>query len=331
MRHRSFVVTSTVILFMVAGIVAGLALYSTVVKASIPGLPDAISYLPPDSQAVFGMNVEKFVQSPLYARLEQKHGEQIGADLADFIAKTGVDPRRDIRYVVAAGRPTGDHNGSGVVIVEAHSTFNTAAITSFINTKAKPIEFKYADAVVLLIPEQDGSAVDKGIAFLSPSEIAMGEVNALKNVLDIRQSRGKSVKDSEVLGPMLRTLNPDEMFWFAGDPSSVISKAPANTPLGGNLSAITQVFGTLNLTDVVDGTITVTAKNEESATKLADVARGLIALGQLATDQNPDLAGLMQGISVKQNVDKIVLKVNFPIDVLEKLENAKPAALKKIA
>ncbi len=330
MKHRSFVVASTVILFLVAGVVAGLALYSTVVvKASIPGLPEAVAYLPPDAQAVFGMNVQKFVASPIYARFEQRHGDEFGKDLAEFIARTGVDPRRDIRYIVAAGKPGDNHHGNGVIIAEG--SFNPELIKSFIRTKAAPIEVPYNDATVLMIPESDGSKVEKGIAFLSHNEIALGELGALKSVLDIRKGGKQSVLDNPTLGPLIKTLNPDEMFWFAGDASNILSKAPTNTPLGGNISAILHVFGTLNLTDAVDGTITVTAKDETSAAKLADVARGLVALGELANDQNPELGELLKGVSVQQTKDQIRLKVNFPIDLLEKLDKGKGTVGKKIA
>src|SRR5512136_297791 len=153
MKHRSFVVASTVILFLVAGVVAGLALYSTVaVKASIPGLPEAVAYLPSDAQAVFGMNVKKFVESPVYARFEQKHGEQIGNDLSEFIEKTGVDPRRDIHYIVAAGKHGNHDDPSGIIIAEGN--FNAAAITTFLSTKAAPIKLDYEGATVLMVPEE---------------------------------------------------------------------------------------------------------------------------------------------------------------------------------
>ena len=330
MKHRSFVVASTVILFLVAGVVAGLALYSTVaVKASIPGLPEAVAYLPSDAQAVFGMNVKRFVESPIYARFEQKHGEEIGKDLSEFIAKTGVDPRRDVHYIVAAGKHGNREDPSGVIIAEGN--FDAAAITAFLSSKASPIKLDYEGATVLMVPEENGSKIEKGIAFLSEKEIALGELGALKSVLDIRGGKGDKVGvlENPTLGPMIKNLNPDEMFWFAGDAANILSKAPANTPLGSNISAITHVFGTLNLTDAVDGTITVTAKDEASAVKLADVAKGLVALGQLASDQNAELADLVKGIGVKQVKDQIQLKVNFPIELLEKLDHGRPAAATK--
>jgi hypothetical protein len=331
MKHRNFVVASTVVLFLVAGLVAGLALYSTVVvKASIPGLPEAVAYLPSDAQAVFGMNVQKFVESPIYARFEQRHGEQIGKDLSEFVASTGVDPRRDIHYIVAAGKHGDQNDHSGVIIAEGN--FNTTAITTFLSTKAAPIKLDYEGATVLMVPERNGSKIEKGIAFLSEKEIALGELGALKTVLDIRRGKGDKagVLDNPTLGPLIKNLNSDEMFWFAGDAANMLSKAPANTPLGANINAITHVFGTLNLTDAVDGTIMVTAKDEVSAGKLADVAKGLVALGQLASDQNAEIADLMKGITVQQIKDQIQLKVNFPIELLEKLDHARPAAAKKV-
>src|SRR5881628_482214 len=105
MNRQKFVVTSTVVMLVLTGAVAGLGLYSIYgVKASIPGLPEAVSWLPADSQAVFGMNVQKFVASPIYAKFEEKHGKEIGENLGKFIDSTGVDPRRDLSYVIASGR-----------------------------------------------------------------------------------------------------------------------------------------------------------------------------------------------------------------------------------
>ncbi len=331
MKHRTFVVTSTVVMFLMTGIVAGLALYSTIsAKASMPGLPDSIAYLPPDSQAVFGMNVKKFVASPVYARFEAKHGQEFGSDLAEFIAKTGVDPRKDIHYIVAAARSIEGHKGSGVIVADGN--FNTDSIASFINAQPGSIKLDYNGVTVWMIPEKDGSAINKGAALISNNQIALGEIGTLKTVLDIRKNKSQSVLANPTLGPLLEGLNPDEMFWFAGDPTNVLAKAPANTPLGGNITAILNVFGTLDLTNEVAGKITVTAKDEVAAGKLADVAKGFLAMASLASDQNPDLAELLKGILIQQDKTKIMLKLNFPFELLDKLDQLHQApAAKKVA
>jgi hypothetical protein len=315
-------------MFLIAGTVAGLALYtSLVVKASIPGLPEAVAYLPADCQAVFGMNVQKFVASPLYARIEQKHGDKIGTDLADFISKTGVDPRRDVSYIIAGGKSLQRGQGKGVVI--AVGQFSSDAITNYINTKGVPIRVDYKGAKVLMIPEEDGNRVEKGIAFLKESEIALGDLESLKAVLDVRENPALGLESNTVLWPLMQSLNPQEMFWFAGDAGSILSKAPTTTPFGSSIAGVQNVVGTLNLTDAVTGKITATARDEESARKLAAVANGFLALGQLASEQNAELAELMKGISVSQLNNQIQLVVNFSIDLLERLEHARPA-LKKV-
>jgi hypothetical protein len=325
MNHRRFVVASTVVLFFVAGIAIGLGLYSGMrASASVPDLPKAVHYLPADYQAVFGMNVQKFVASPVFAKFEAEKGEEFGKDLAEFTSRTGVDPRKDVDYIIAGGKSLAEGQHTGVVI--AVGRFNTAAITTFINSQAKPIKLDYKNATVQMIPEADGSKVDKGIAFLNESEIAMGDLESLKAVLDVRESPQSGIESNKTLAPLLESLNPDDMFWFAGDPTSVLSKVPQNTPMGGGLSSIKHVFGTLNLTDAVSGKITVTAADKESAAKLADIAKGLVAFGQLASGQHPEAAELLKGIVISQNPEKdqILLAVNFPLEVLDRLKHSEP-------
>ncbi len=333
MKHRGFVVTSTIILFLVAGVIGGLAIYSTVaVKAQVANLPEAVAYIPQDVQAVFGMNVQKFIGSAIYQNWEQQHQQEFATDLAEFTSKTGLDPRKDIDYIVAAGQAGAEKNGKGIIIAGARGTFNSAAITAFISTKVTPIPFTESDVTVLMIPEKDGSKLEKGIAFLGEKELALGDLESLKKMLDTKKNKGPNVMSNATLGPLLSNVGSGDMFWFAGDPANVIAKAPANTPLGGNLAAIKNVFGTLNLDTAVQGQITITASTEAAAKQLADVAQGLRALGQLAGDQNPELMQLLQGITIGQSQFQVQLKINFPFEVLDKLKNAKPAAaLKKIA
>ena len=107
MNRRRFVVTSTVSLLVITVAIAGLAYYSDfAAKAFQQGVPTAIRYLPSDTKAVFGMNVQKFVKSTVYADIMQKHGQEIGTNLTEFTTMTGVDPRTDVDYVIGAGRPS---------------------------------------------------------------------------------------------------------------------------------------------------------------------------------------------------------------------------------
>jgi hypothetical protein len=327
MNRRKFVVVSTVLMLAVAGLVAGLSLYTNfVAKAAIGDLPPAVKYFPADSHAILGVNVRAFVRSPFYARIEAKHGGQVGTDLAEFIEKTGVDPRTDLDYVVAGGRSLAVGKGSGVLI--AIGRLNEQTIMAFIKSKCVPIEVKVDDATVYMLPEHSGTELEKGIAFLSQSEVALGDLDSLKAILDVRAHKPgrEGIDRNPALAPMLQELDPNAMFWFAGDAANILSKSPVNSPIGEKISAIQSIFGTLNLTDVVSGQITASARDEESATKLADVVKGLVALGQLATEQNAELSvlgDLIKGVQIGQERNRIHLSLSFPAELLDKLEQAK--------
>lgn len=331
MNRRRFVVTSTVSMLVITVVVAGLAFYSNfAAKAFHQSLPAAIYYLPADTQAVFGMNVQKFVNSPVYAQIMAKNDPKIGANLAEFTAKTGVDPSRDLNYVIAAARAT-QQKDSGVVL--AVGTFKQNQIIAFINSHGTPIPVAYNGATVLMLPETsaNGARLEKGIAFLDQNNIALGDLDSLKAVLDVyKQVPG--INSNTSLPAMVANLDPKEMFWFAGD-ASVLSKVPQSTPMLPSLSAIQSVFGTLDFATVdagvtitLSGHVTVIAKDATAANQLGDFARGLVALGSLAGGQNPDMAALIAGVSIAPKDNQLSITLSIPFSLLQKLEVAKGKA-----
>lgn len=323
MNRRRFVVISTVSLLAVTAAIAGLAYYSDfAARAFSQGVPEAIHYFPADTKAVFGMNVQRFIASPVYAEMMKNHEQQIGTDLAEFIAATGVDPRRDVSYVIGAGRQT-ETKGAGVVI--AVGSFNPDLIINYINTKATqlsastPISVSYAGGTILMIPET--SKQQKGIAILSKQEIALGDLDSLKAVLDVSKG-AMGVLSNTTMRDLLNRVDPTAMFWFAGD-GSVLSRLPANTQFAPTLSAIQSVFGTLNLDATISGKVSVMAKDATSAGQLADFARGIIALGNLASAQNPVLADLARGVTLTQSDSQFDISLTLPFEILQKLQASK--------
>ncbi|MBP1595911.1 MAG: hypothetical protein H6Q05_1288 [Acidobacteria bacterium] len=320
MTRRKFVYTSTLTMLVLAVTVAGLAFFTDfTASAALQDLPAAIRYLPADCQAVFGMNVQKFVASPVYVQMNEKHGQKIGTDLEQFIAATGVDPRRDVAYIIGAARG-GDRRDSGIVM--AVGTFNQATILDFIRTKTVPVNRDYKGYTVLAMPDGAGTSTEKGIAFLNGSVIAVGDVPSLNAVIDVAAG-APGIQANIALRDLLSQLSAEDMFWFAGDAPSILSKAPANTPVTQTLSSVTSVFGTLNLTTMISGKVTVVAADDVAAAKLSDFVKGLLALGSLAGAQNADLAQLIQRVQIAQQANQFTVTLDFPMELLQKLEAAK--------
>ena len=87
MNRRKFVVISTVAMLAITMAVVGLSFYSNfAARASGQGLPNAVHYFPADSHAVFGINVQAFINSPVYAQIAQTHEQEfaVGLDVGDL-------------------------------------------------------------------------------------------------------------------------------------------------------------------------------------------------------------------------------------------------------
>jgi hypothetical protein len=327
MRHRTSGLVFMLIMLGIAGASAGVAVYTNYASdASEAGLQEALSILPSDCEFVLGINVQKIVLSPAYEKFRQRQDQRMGSQMTEFMEKTGVDPARDVFYLVAAARSISlpvsgasaeKTSGKGVVVITGR--FNGSAIADFIRSKTTPIEMKYEGQSILLIPESNKETADKGIVLLGDREIALGDLESLKAVLDVRETGKPGISSNFTMTHLINGIGPDEMVWFAGDTSRVLAKAPTTTPLGENIATIQNIVGALSITEAVTGRITATVINADSAVKLADVGRGFVALAQLAGDKNPDLKTLLSGLRVSQNDTQVSVAVDFPIDLLDKL------------
>ncbi len=319
MKSRNAVAITIMVMLGIASAGAALALYTNIsAKAATQNLP-ALNNIPADYHFVFGVNVQRLAKSSAYAELRQK--KPIGNELAVFIEKTGVDPARDVTYLIGAGPGKAKKWNAGVVI--AVGKFNHDAIVSYIRSKSAPVEVLYGGAPVFLIPNAKTGDVYGGITFLADNEIALGNLPSLKAAIDARANKSKSILSDAAMSALLNDISSEEMFWFAGDVTDVIANTSMSAPLAATASSIKNVVGTVDINDAaaatVAGTITLTALDLDRAVKLADTLRGFIALGQLAGNQNLGLKAMLDGLVVTQNSTRVSVALKFPVNTLEKL------------
>lgn len=309
MKHRKYVVAASLMIGVFA--MVGLMLCTNNSAKAAPSLSEVMSILPSDSQFALGMNVQKLVASPNYAKFKQKQTERIGNDLSQFIAATGVDPERDIYYLAASGKAK--PKASGVII--AFGNFNQDKITSFIQSQAAAAISVYGGRQVLAIPGNKGSAANKGIVFFG-DKIAAGDMETLYAMIDGRTG-------SAAIAPLIHGINPEEMFWFAGNADGIPANASLPIPAGVKIPPIQNIVGTLDISDLIAGKITATAVDMDSAKKLADAINGAIAFGQLAGKQDPILPQLLGGLKLSQSGAQVSLDFSFSADLLDRLEQVK--------
>ena len=323
--RRNFTLVS--VLLVITGITAAVLWLSVGLpaKASVPNAPDALQSIPSDFQFVAGINLQRIAASPLFLKLrqEQPQAARIGNDLARFTEQTGIDPFRDITYVVLAGRADGTAKRESLIIVSG--AFDKSRITDIIRTKASAIEMDYRGTPLMLIPEPKDSTVKNGMVFLAEREIAIGNLASIKSALDTRAGDKNDILSNATISSLLGGIDLNEMLWFAGNAADALKIAPMQAPPALNASSVQGIAGTLNISENLAGKIIATAIDANAATKMADVFRGIIALGQLSEKQNPDLSLLLSTFTVTQNASQISLSFNIPGELLKRLGRARVA------
>jgi hypothetical protein len=290
------------------------------VSASVANAPDVLQHIPSNYHFVSGINVRHLTASAFYLKLrqEQPQAAPIESEISKFTEQTGIDPARDISYLVMAGRSGGSTQPEGLVIVSGN--FDRNRIKSFLQSKAAPVEMEYGGTSILMIPDQKGNSARNGMAFLGEQEIVMGNLASIKAALDTKAEGKSNILSNAAMSSLLSSVNLDEMFWFAGDVAGAMKESPLPVPPALNASSIQSIAGTINIGEDVVGKITATAIDSNSAAKLADVFKGILALGQMSGDKSHKL--LLNTVTVTQNASQLSLSFSIPGDLIKKLGGA---------
>ena len=205
------------------------------------------STVPSDYQFVSGLDVRRLTASPFYLKLRQEQPQVagIGNDLLEFTAQTGIDPARDISYLVMAGRSGESVKSEGLVILSGD--FDKNRIVSFLESKAGVIVMEYGSASVMMVPDKKDNNVKNGIAFLGENEIAMGDLVSLKAALDTNVGGKTSILSNAKVSSLLSSIDLDGMFWFAGDAAGAMRKSPLPVPPSLNASSIQSIAGVFDV------------------------------------------------------------------------------------
>jgi hypothetical protein len=318
MKYRTTAGIVVLLVSAAAGIVAGVGLYTAYsTKASVPAAAAGVELLPLDCDFIFGINVKKFSASPAYERISRSRSFIVADRLAEFIEKTGVDPAKDISGLIGAGNP-GMNAGEGSAVI-ASGSFIRDTIEDRLRSVFDAYEMEYGEAVVLIVPEEEGGKSGRGILFLDENAIAFGDVGYLKKIVDVREQRVKGMTSNPEMMVLVEMVVPGDMFWFAGNAAGLLTMASLEIPLGQGGESIRNVLGAVDVGEDITGKIIAQAVDASSAEELTAATRGMIVFGMLAAEDNSDMRMLLEGMNVARHADQVSIDFSFPLKVYDRL------------
>ncbi|UCC38462.1 MAG: hypothetical protein JSV96_11555 [Candidatus Aminicenantes bacterium] len=287
---------------------------------------DMLSLLPKDAESIVFIDFHRAVA--IKAVDEAIKEDESYQKYREFVEKSGIDPQNDIYFIAVAlkgamGKAQATANGSGIINLK----YNKEALLSLIKEKAAEEEGELVEEEYngLTVYSWKGKKEGGGFTFLDESNIALGDGENVKAVIDIYQKKGENVFKNEKLSALLDQVNKEAIIWGAVTFSlEDMSKMATENPFLSSLDAVSATCISLDYKDRnIIAEIKVISSDETKNAQVADFLSGLKAMGGMAAAQDPNVGELLSRIEISSGADHVKITANISEELIEKLKKKK--------
>ncbi len=334
MTRSRLVVLGAAVVVGVGTVAAVGALYLDPARAAVGPLPPQALSLPAGTRYVMGLDVKRFVSSPLYTKYAAANAANRPRAFDELEEKTGLNPERDVDQVYVAGGQPGvpGRGGDGLVVVTGR--FDRAKVARAIETEKRGATSKNVQGTTVYLFNEDAAGRSAGAAaFLDDDTLVMGTQKSVEQTVTARAKGEAPLRENAALLALLEGVKPGSTFWMVGD-QTLLANMPKNIPGPGGpgssqsieLPALKSLTVTGDLDPQVSLDVTGEAADEAAARNLADVVRGFVALATLQAGQKPELKQLASAISVTTEATRVHVAARVPYEVLDSLQPKRSAS-----
>jgi hypothetical protein len=331
-RTRYFLMGS--VGFLAVTLAVGLtAYYGGVPGFAEPGVPEELTFVPSDAAVVAYADVKGLMASQFRQQMKSLEPVERQEGRDEIKSAVGIDIEQDIDYVVAcmlAAPVAGTEPPNGYIL--ARGRFDQPRIEAFIREKGG-IEQDYRGKKMFVHPPEapvEGTPVqahpEVGITFISSNVVALGSTAALKKVVDIQFAQASTVLTNTEVMKMIGTVEPGNNAWVVGRFDVLSKQAHLPTEVSGKLPQVTWFSAGGHVNGGVNGTVSLTARDEEAAKNLQAVLGGFIALANMQAASRPELQAIMKTVALSSNDNTVSLSFSLPSTVIDALKTVRGIA-----
>ncbi len=310
-------------------------------RATVEGM---LAMLPENPALVLSFDFHKFAGMDLFDKMINKKNEPAGEekkifkDYPDFVAKTGIDPKKDIFYITVAlyGNMAAGSEPEGVGVVNLK--YDPNKILGLLKQNQMTLgQETYNGITVYSVKDPEQKLVKSGkdfrFAFLNQWNVALGTPKQVKMAIDLSKGKGISGRKSKALGACLEKIDQNAMFWMAltSLPESVKNQSKTGGMFPVDLSKAESFLGFIDYRDKsLAVEFQLISRNEQGNKQLADTLNGFKAIGAMGLGKDPknaELGELLNSIVITASADSLKLKLTISEQLMNKLgEKAKSSA-----
>ncbi len=302
-----------------AGLVVGTAAYlaSSGVSAQSSSVPDTVAFMPASADMVGYVDIAAFLSSPSRDDWEEQIGQKEQTEkLEEFRAMTGMDPLTDF-YAISFAMKTPETGGerSEQWGLAMHGEFDSNRLVAKLGEHGALSE-ELHEGTALYRFSGTRSGEEHALAFPQATIALFGPPEFVRTMLDVGAGRSESVQ-SGVLQEW-SDLPTDKSFWVAGETNNHFGQM-WRTPDGAELPPLRSFALSGRLDAEVNLRVRGKAADAEAAQKLAEVVRGLVALGSLQSGNRPEMSALVDSVQIGQLDDEVEVSVSVPYETIRAL------------
>ncbi len=280
-----------------------------------------LQLLPANVRGVFVVDVHRALGTDVAAKILKD--EKAKEKYDQFIKMIGLDPMKDIYFLVVAvtGTPTGMERHTGAAII------NLKCDKDLLITKLKSVakdlqEETYDGITIYKVPERGRSGDARVGAFLDDSNIALGNEQVVRALIDVSRKKSESVLKNPEMAKVFKSVNKSAMIWGAvAIPPALVQMAIEKNPMGKALEGITALtlsfdYANRNLVTEIESLGGTKEQNEQRANML----NGLKAMGATAASEQPVWKDLLNTLEITSGADHIKIFASIPGELLDKAQ-----------
>jgi hypothetical protein len=326
-RTRYFVIVSLLVLGV--GVGTGLLAYYVGFPTSASsgaGGPDELQFVPRNATLVAYANVQEVMTSSLRNKLRdalpiRPEGQR------QLESETGINVETDIDRVVACIAPPldGASHPPATGLVLARGRFDAVKIEALMREHGAGVE-EYKGGR-LIIARAGSASAQAGpadgaprqrdalsVAFIEPGLVGLGSTQLVRNAIDLKAGGDNITANDEMMG-LVKSLESGNV-WAVGRFDALTSQARLPGDLAGHLPPITWFSASGHVDGGLSGVLRAETRDDESATNLRDVARGLLALAKMQAGSRPEMLAMVQSLQLSGTGKTVALSFEVPAEVL---------------
>jgi hypothetical protein len=276
-------------------------------------LPDPAPWVPASANLVVYIDWSALSESPVLRGVESTLIEsKSGAQIEKFRELTGMDPLHDVWAIAffTTSDSTSDKDLGPKWGLACYGAFDPKQVIENLQAHGKRQRSEYRETALYSVPDfglQLGSSSgDQVLAFPDGTTALLGPATQVRAMLDVGLGFASPASEAGELAGALKQLTAAETLWIVG-------RGDASLPGGvsGRSSGLSNVppLASFSLSARVGPKVRVRARAEtsdaEAADKLADLVRGIAAMGALQKQSDESLQALYESLEV-ETIDELV-------------------------